>query len=448
MLSRLGRWPGWLRIVLVALALWLGIIGWVLVKPRYNYQPTGDKLFDRLAVQMLDAYYETKPRTDPISNLLRRLGWYNPPDLDWTEISTKKVARKMRLDYSDPRQLELAIASGLAMEVNVPQYDPPGTDYYNSYEQRREREYNSQRVRYFESGQVPMSTMAFDSVRYYYFEDEDRAVKLVQRGIDQDPGNSYFYYEMAWLKQGLGEMDVANDYVVKGNEAKQNYLPLNFPLDELYKCWDGFTTRDSRTAWSLIFYYFGCHSAGHPVYLKTGYKELEAAVNLGYPIEKEDAYVIEAKRRAEMRPAMPLQQYNAAVLAWIPIQACDDRIDLTKPEALERQVLLQDLGRITHIQDPHDILKNMPPAVDLLYRCETGGLYDSDIQQPDILLRMFDAAAGDLSQLDRNQRVFDILDPPPFAVWAQGGTLGLDTSGVRIAPKGKDGLEEPKGEGD
>jgi hypothetical protein len=217
-------------------------------------------------------------------------------------------------------------------------------------------------------------------------------------------------------------LDSAWEQVKLGNVTQGNYCPVPFPRSVLLKKKDRFQADDSRIAAALLWTDF---SVVELAKRKDKYTEVCAACALGAPLELADDYLVRARRMGQARD----QQTGAQLVAmWYALELLeyigDECLVLSEGQSRERDALVSELKRVQ--ENASDTMSQFQAPAGL--QSPVSGF---------VLAVRYDVVPGvwndiklEMECAEQNCALFDILDPPPFAIWARGELIGLDTSGV------------------
>ncbi len=102
---------------------------------------------------------------------------------------------------------------------------------------------------------------------------------------------------------------------------------------------------------------------------------------------------------------------------------CEYCLELNQEQQLELAVILRDLKAAeTHINDALAVY--FPPGVGPPFLASYAFLHN------EMGSGTWEVICAENEAAEEVKPYFDILDPPPFAIWARGELIGLDTSGV------------------
>lgn len=409
----------------ILLALWIGLVAYHETRPRFNYERTGDELFDRTALWVLEQRALLHREPSPLQMwLYQNTDFYELPEytVDFKPLSWEKGFG------DDPRYWQLLKQLG-TIHRYIDMEDSPEFSWPLRFEEPvSDAEYVSR------LSTVPVNDASYAVLTFRpgiidigpSVSKGEQELELLQELVDTaialNPDNAYYYYEKADLLLQLGEWETAWELVRKGNIASENYVPAVFPLDALQDNMDHFTTEDSLIAASIL------QISGHErnyIRWKERYKEVCCMMAWGAPIELADDYIIRARCQAKAVAGKTGNQVMVSqVLAGLLLEyLCEYCLELNQEQQLELAVILRDLEAAeTHIDNALAVY--FPPGV------EPPFLASSAFLHKEMGAGTWEVICAENEAAEEVKPYFDILDPPPFAIWARGELIGLDTSGV------------------
>jgi hypothetical protein len=267
-----------------------------------------------------------------------------------------------------------------------------------------------------------------------YSNDEDLALELTDKAIEQFGDNSYWHYKKGFAEMGLGEADDALREFELGNAAPRNVWPQPFPISTLY---------DHRYAKSQVLgnrvirgVIAQQDEANLPNYIKVKerYKEACIMLAMGYDPRLGDEMIKAAGRMGQMQRIPPPSQAVAAVMARVLAGYVKDDL-LSEPYASDKQLKeLADFG--TQIRNGMTALgitslrqaKYKTPFIKVMYH-----LQGSSSQPNSVPFSSSQSQTGlpalqredwlnfeyiwrlDQVELRKNAGLFDALQNPPLA---------------------------------
>ncbi|GEM_PF-2288956 len=376
-----------------------------------DYEPVGDELFDRTAQWVLKELKQQEA-----GDLGMALMWLlnpgphenmYPPAVDLTELLSWESEFG-----DDPRYWQLLLRTGNIEPAlaGIPYSAPTPIIDQQAFVEKLEL---------LSAGTDSYFVLSW---RVLAGKDEERALQLVESAINLDPANSFFYYRKADILQGLGELDGAREAVRQGNAARRNYVPEPFPQNVLRQHRDEFTTHDSRVAAAVLW----CDSrrSGNYITWKEKAKEVCVACALGMPVELADEYLLRYRRAGQMHDQCIDGQVVAATCATILIDYITEYCLILDPQqTAERDAISHALAQVrANAIETASSEYGTPPSFTLF----GGSLLPLGKPEPEL----WDAILRQLQCAEDNKPLFDILDPPPFAIWARGELVGIDTASV------------------
>jgi hypothetical protein len=400
---------GWIWLIAgTALAVWLSLIVVAWLPPRFDYQPTSDELFDRTMRWVMKERRRLGRQPSKISIWLdQNLSFYTIPE--------------QQVDYSDLLDLEHRYADDprywqLLFQIGDTEGFLIGNSVYATHPLITRDGYYDKLVK----GQYNTASFCLVPWNSPRVEDEALFAEMADSAIDSDPDNAFFYYCKADYVQQLGELEEALQLTRQGNSASENYRPLPFIRQELQEYGATFSSRESKEAAVIL------NSIALPNYIKIKerYKELCVGLALGLPLETADEYIARARRMGQAQNVSLTEQYVAAVLAYVLLDyVSTDCIDLDPEQQRELDAIVAMLDSV--MAEADDIFKNNKLGAPL-YAWKNTGMYSQTVY---IDQASWDANMRTRPIVAKNRERFDILEPPPFAIWARGEQLGVDASG-------------------
>lgn len=204
--------------------LWLAGLVFLKLQSQGGYRPTGDELFDRYARLVLSQQH--KFRNEPwLHRTLAGLGIKLPISAAQPEALDFAVLREWEAEFGDdPRYWELRAAC--SMDIGA-----------DTIPQMREK---------MLTGVASSGMLMQVGIGPMLNDEPHRAMQLVEQVIAAEPDNSYAYYVKGDLLLEQGDQTGALAAYTAGNEAKDNRMPLAFPMSIIAEQPTRFTTPDER----------------------------------------------------------------------------------------------------------------------------------------------------------------------------------------------------------
>jgi len=400
---------GWIWLITgTALAVWLSLIAVASLPPRLDYQPTGDELFDRTMRWVMKERRRLGRQPSKTSIwLAQNFSFYSVPDpqVDYSDLL------KLEQKYADdPRYWQLlrqiTDTDGFLLGNSIYPSTDPLITRDNYYRKLAEGKCNT----------ASFYLVPWKSVRV---EDEGLFAELVDSAISLDPDNAFYYFSKADYVQQFGELEEAIRLTHLGNSASLNYLPLPFIQQELLEFGDSFSSKESKEAAVIL------NSIALPNYIKIkeSYKECCVGIALGLPLETADEYIVRARRMGQAQNVRLVEQNVAAVLAELLLDYISaECIELDSGQQRELDTIVSTLDSI--FTEANDIFENNKLGAPI-YAWINTGMYT---QVAYIDQASWDANLQTRPIVAKNRELFDILNPPPFAIWARGELVGIEAN--------------------
>jgi len=373
---------------------------------RWQYTPTGDKLFDTAMRWTIREHH----RVPGPPNRMQEWMWNH---FDWYKYPTINVNYESLLALEEEYGSEIRYWQLLAQVNRFP-------GVYEKYPENDESIVDQDRINTLLSVSPSPDGYGLISWRRLAFDDEQHALALVEQAIASDPENSYFYYCKADVLEAIGDWELAWDAVRQGNNTAKNYAVQPYPIKSLIEYKDTFRSQDSQTAASILW--LCCNDPSRYIMAKERYKELCCMCAWGAPLEMAEDYLIRARRLAQMDGQTYTGQVVAAVLAWILVDYLSEEcLELTPEQLAEldciRQVLSSPYDEALTLSESVYMSKGpLPPGAPVTRYV---------IEAPD--LPVWNRIKLEIERTEARKPNFNILDPPPFATWARGELVGIET---------------------